>query len=280
MPNPTLNRRYQKLIEEAPAPNLPSKVREALRKAAVRGAKAVGYVGAGTFEFLLDQDGHFYFTEANARIQVEHPVTEMVTGIDLVIEQMRLAAGRRLRYRQEAITLTGWAIECRITAEDPYNDFLPSIGRITTVDEPSGPGVRVDSGVYEGFEVSLYYDPLIAKLIVWGETRGHAILRMRRALSEFKILGIKTNIPFHLRVMDLTSFIGGQIDTQFLERQVFQPPRGLTERARLAALAAAAVSFRARQAAVARAAATAANHRSEPVNYWRLAARRGALTEQ
>ncbi len=276
----SIQRRHQKLIEEAPSPAVDPELRQRLGETAVRAARTVNYSNVGTVEFLLDRDKNFYFLEMNTRLQVEHPVTEMVTGIDLVIEQMRLAAGRRLRYRQEAITLTGWAIECRITAEDPYNDFLPSIGRITTVDEPSGPGVRVDSGVYEGFEVSLYYDPLIAKLIVWGETRGHAILRMRRALSEFKILGIKTNIPFHLRVMDLTSFIGGQIDTQFLERQVFQPPRGLTERARLAALAAAAVSFRARQAAVARAAAAAANHRSGPVNYWRLAARRGALTEQ
>src|SRR5205823_10723633 len=157
-------------------------------------------------------------------------------------EQLRIAAGRRLRYRQDDLTLNGWAIECRISAEDPYNGFMPSTGKIAMLSEPSGPGVRVDSGIFEGFEVTLYYDPLLAKLIVWGETRGQAILRMRRALSDYKLLGIRTTIPFHLRMMESASFIAGRLDTQFLERTTIMETNVSGQYSLIAALGAAAVT--------------------------------------
>ena len=185
----------------------------------MRAAQAVNYVNAGTIEFLVDKDKNFYFLEMNTRLQVEHPVTEMVTGIDIVKEQIRIARGRCLRHNQEDIHPNGWAIECRINAEDPYNNFIPSTGRITHTLLPTGPGVRVDTGVYIGFEVSPYYDSLISKLIVWGDTRGEAILRMRRALEEYKILGVHSNIPFHQRLMDSHRFMGGQYDTRFVEER-------------------------------------------------------------
>jgi acetyl/propionyl-CoA carboxylase alpha subunit len=186
---------------------------------AVRSAQAVGYVNAGTIEFLVDKDKNFYFLEMNTRLQVEHPVTEMVTGVDIVKEQIRIARGRQMRAAQENIHLNGWAIECRINAEDPYNSFIPSTGRITHSLLPTGPGVRVDTGVYPGFEISPYYDSLISKLIVWGETRAEAILRMRRALEEYKIVGVRTNIPFHQNLMDSHRFMGGQFDTRFVEER-------------------------------------------------------------
>lgn len=215
----SIQRRHQKLIEEAPSRALDEELRRRMGEAAVKVARTVGYLNAGTVEFLLDKDKNFYFIETNCRLQVEHPVTEMVTGIDIVKEQLRVASGRRLRYSQDDVRLRGWAIECRIIAEDPYKGFLPSPGRITGLYEPSGPGVRVDSGVYEGFEVSLYYDSLIGKLVAWGETRGEAILRMRRALDEYRIVGIKTNIPFHQQIVNDTRFIGGQFDTKFVEHR-------------------------------------------------------------
>jgi acetyl/propionyl-CoA carboxylase alpha subunit len=180
-------------------------------------ARSVGYRSAGTVEFLLAPSGEFFFLEVNTRLQVEHPVTEWVTGIDIVKEQIRIARGRQLRFSQEDIKQRGWAIECRICAEDPYNNFMPSTGRITYTLLPTGPGIRVDTGVYAGFEVTPYYDSLISKLVVWGETRGEAILRMRRALEEYKIIGVRTNIPFHQRLMDSHRFMGGQIDTRFVE---------------------------------------------------------------
>jgi len=185
----------------------------------VRAAQAVEYVNAGTIEFLVDKDKNFYFLEMNTRLQVEHPVTEMVTGVDIVKEQIRIARGRQLRYSQEDIHLNGWAIECRVNAEDPYNNFLPSTGQITHSLMPTGPGVRVDTGVYPGFEISPYYDALISKLIVWGETRAEAILRMRRSLEEYKIAGVRTNIPFHQNLMDSPRFMGGQFDTRFVEER-------------------------------------------------------------
>jgi len=215
----SIQRRHQKLIEEAPSRALDEELRRRMGEAAVKVARTVGYLNAGTVEFLLDKDKNFYFIETNCRLQVEHPVTEMVTGIDIVREQLRVASGRRLRYSQDDVRLRGWAIECRIIAEDPYKGFLPSPGRITGLYEPSGPGVRVDSGVYEGFEVSLYYDSLIGKLVAWGETRGEAILRVRRALDEYRIVGIKTNIPFHQQIVNDTRFIGGQFDTKFVEHR-------------------------------------------------------------
>jgi acetyl-CoA carboxylase biotin carboxylase subunit len=167
----------------------------------------------------VDKDKNYYFLEMNTRLQVEHPVTEMVTGVDIVKEQIRIARGRQLRYLQDDILLNGWAIECRINAEDPYNYFMPSTGQISHIWPPTGPGVRVDTGVYPCFEISPYYDSLISKLIVWGETRAEAILRMRRALEEYKIVGVHTNIPFHQTLMDSHRFMAGQYDTRFVEER-------------------------------------------------------------
>jgi acetyl-CoA carboxylase, biotin carboxylase subunit len=215
----SIQRRHQKLLEEAPSPFIgdDEEFRQRLGEVAVKAAQSVNYVNAGTIEFLVDKDKNFYFLEMNTRLQVEHPVTEIVTGIDIVKEQIRIARGRQLRHQQEDIHRNGWAIECRINAEDPYHNFVPSSGQITHTLLPTGPGVRVDTGVYIGFEVTPYYDSLISKLIVWGETRGEAILRMRRALAEYTIIGVRTNIPFHQRLMDSHRFMGGQYDTRFVE---------------------------------------------------------------
>ncbi len=217
----SIQRRHQKLLEESPSPFIgdDEEFRQRIGEVAVRAAQAVGYVNAGTIEFLVDKDKNFYFLEMNTRLQVEHPVTELVTGIDIVKEQIRIARGRQLRHTQNQIRLTGSAIECRINAEDPYNNFIPSTGLITHTLLPTGPGIRVDTGVYIGFEISPYYDSLISKLIVWGETRGEAILRMRRALEEYRIIGVRTNIPFHQRLMDSHRFMGGQYDTRFVEER-------------------------------------------------------------
>jgi acetyl-CoA carboxylase biotin carboxylase subunit len=217
----SIQRRHQKLLEEAPSPFIgdDETFRQELGAVAVRAAQAVHYENAGTIEFLVDKDQQYYFLEMNTRLQVEHPVTELVTGIDIVKEQIRIARGRQLRHTQDQIHPNGWAIECRINAEDPYNNFIPSTGRITHTLLPTGPGIRVDTGVYIGFEVSPYYDSLISKLVVWGESRGEAILRMRRALEEYKIIGVRTNIPFHQRLMDSHRFMGGQYDTRFVEER-------------------------------------------------------------
>lgn len=215
----SLQRRHQKLLEEAPSPELDEELRARMGAVAVKAAQAVNYLNAGTIEFLLDKDHNFYFLEMNTRLQVEHPVTEMVTGIDIVKEQIRIARGRVLSYKQEDVRFNGHAIECRINAEDPYNNFMPSTGRITHSLIPTGPGVRVDTGVYPGFEITPFYDPMIAKLIVWGETRAQAILRMRRALEEYRIVGVRTNIPFHQTMMDSHRFMGGQYDTRFVEER-------------------------------------------------------------
>jgi acetyl-CoA carboxylase biotin carboxylase subunit len=212
----SIQRRHQKLIEEAPSVAVTPELRAAMGAIAIKAAQAVGYSNAGTVEFLLDRSGSFYFLEMNTRLQVEHPVTEMVTGVDIVKEQLAIASGRKLRWTQNNIQIKGHAIECRISSEDPYNHFLPAAGRITSLSEPTGPGVRVESGIYAGFEVSLFYDPLLAKLVVWGESRAEAILRMRRALEEYRIGGIHTTIPFHQQVMDSTRFQGGQFDTSFV----------------------------------------------------------------
>jgi acetyl-CoA carboxylase biotin carboxylase subunit len=217
----SMQRRHQKLLEESPSPFVGDDegLRRRMGAVAVRAAQSVDYVNAGTIEFLLDKDKNFYFLEMNTRLQVEHPVTETVTGVDIVKDQIRIARGRQMRHTQEDIQLSGWAIECRINAEDPYNNFLPSTGRISHMLLPTGPGVRVDTGVYPGFEISPYYDSLISKLIVRGETRGEAILRMRRALEEYKIVGVHTNIPFHQHLMDSHRFMGGQYDTRFVEER-------------------------------------------------------------
>ena len=246
----SIQRRHQKLIEEAPSPVLDEKLRAKMGECAVRIAKAAKYVNAGTIEFLLDEDRNFYFLEVNTRLQVEHPVTELVTGLDIVKEQFRIASGRALHLRQEDIKIRGSAIECRITAEDPFNNFMPSTGRITSLVEPTGPGVRLETGMYEGYEVSLYYDPLIAKLCVWGESRGAAIMRMKRALSEFRVMGVATSIPFHQRVMSSTNYIGGVFDTRFVEEKVEMEQGGSEEAERVAAIAAALITHDLRQHAL------------------------------
>jgi acetyl-CoA carboxylase biotin carboxylase subunit len=246
----SLQRRHQKIIEESPSMAVDDDLRQRMGEVAVKAAQAVHYVNAGTIEFLVDKDKHFYFLEMNTRLQVEHPVTEMVTGLDIVKEQIRIARGRQLRYAQEDIDVNGWAIECRITAEDPFNNFLPSTGRISRLSIPTGPGVRTDTGVYEGFEVTPYYDPLIAKLICWGETRGEAILRMRRALEEFRIIGIKTSIPFHQAMMDSHRFMAGSFDTRFVEERFMLEEETNAEQMRVAAIIGTLVAHsRGRQAA-------------------------------
>ena len=244
----SIQRRHQKLLEESPSPYVgeDEDFRQQIGAVAVRASQAVNYVNAGTIEFLVDKDKHFYFLEMNTRLQVEHPVTEMVTGIDIVKEQIRIARGRSLRYKQEDIHANGWAIECRINSEDPYNNFIPSTGRITHTLLPTGPGVRVDTGVYIGFEISPYYDSLISKLIVWGDTRGEAILRMRRALEEYKILGVHSNIPFHQRLMDSHRFMGGQYDTRFVEERfsIEEAEEGKESHPEIAAILATLVAHR------------------------------------
>lgn len=215
----SIQRRHQKLVEESPSPFLDDELRKKMGNVAVKAAQAVDYINAGTIEFLVDKDRNFYFLEMNTRLQVEHPVTEMVTGIDIVAEQIRIARGRQLSYTQEQIKFNGHAMECRVNAEDPFNNFIPSTGQITHSILPTGPGVRVDTGVYPGFQITPYYDPMIAKLIVWGETRAQAILRMRRALEEYRIVGVRTNIPFHQTLMDSHRFMGGQFDTRFVEER-------------------------------------------------------------
>jgi acetyl/propionyl-CoA carboxylase alpha subunit len=217
---------------------------------ACRAARAVDYLNAGTIEFLVTPDGEFYFLEMNTRLQVEHPVTEMVTGVDIVKEQIRIARGRKLRYTQDDIHPNGWAIECRINAEDPYNGFLPSTGRITQIIPPTGPGVRVDTGVYPGFTISPYYDSLISKLVCWGETRAEAVLRMRRALEEYRILGVKTNIPFHQELMESARFLAGQFDTRFIEERFsLEEANSSEEHNAIAALLATLVTHRQTQRA-------------------------------
>jgi len=215
----SIQRRHQKLVEEAPSPALDATLREAMGNAAVRLAQAIGYVGAGTMEFLLDQDGAFYFMEMNTRIQVEHPVTEMCTNFDLVKEQIRVAAGEPLSLVMNGRQLRGHAIECRVNAEDPARNFQPSPGVITAFHPAGGPGVRVDTHIYAGYTVPPYYDSLLAKLIVHGNTREEALARMRQALDSFIIEGVTTTIPFLSRVMRHPDFISGRVDTKFLERE-------------------------------------------------------------
>src|SRR6266404_6772380 len=210
----SIQRRHQKVIEECPSPINDPSLRERMGAAAIKIAKAVNYIGDGTVEFLVaDASREFYFLEMNTRLQVEHPVTELVTGIDLVREQISVAAGAPLSFRQSNVTWTGHAIECRIYAEDPENRFFPSPGKITFLRPPSGPGIRDDSGVIAGDEVSIYYDPMISKLAVWGSTRAEAIDRMRRALDEYAVGGIKTTLPFFREIVRDEEFIAGHLDT-------------------------------------------------------------------
>lgn len=213
----SIQRRRQKLIEEAPCPVLDEETRARMGEAAVRAAKAVNYSGAGTLEFLLGPDNNFYFMEMNTRIQVEHPVTEMITGVDLIKEMISVAEGNVLSFRQEDVVMNGWSIECRINAEDPDRNFMPAPGKVNFYLAPGGPGVRVDSGAYPGYSIPPYYDSMIAKLIVWGSTRDEAIAKMKRALSEFIIEGVPTTISFHQRLLQHPSFEKGDFDIKFLE---------------------------------------------------------------
>ncbi|MEJ2412402.1 MAG: acetyl-CoA carboxylase biotin carboxylase subunit [Anaerolineales bacterium] len=242
----SIQRRHQKLLEEAPSPFIgeDQELREAMGAVAVQAAKSVDYLNAGTIEFLVDQEKDYYFLEMNTRLQVEHPVTEAVTGIDIVKEQIRIAAGQPLRLKQEDVTIQGWAMECRVNAEDPFRGFLPSTGRITQSLVPAGPGIRVDSGVYTGFEISPYYDALIAKLIVHEETRQETIARMKRALEEYRVIGVRTNIPFHQALLEDPDFLAGNFDTQFVKDGLpalseIQKDQALPEIAALAAVLAA-----------------------------------------
>ena len=213
----SVQRRNQKLLEEAPSAILSDELRQKMGDAAVRAAQSINYVGAGTVEFLLDDSGGFYFMEMNTRIQVEHPVTEVVTGLDLIAEQIRIAQGERLRFSQADINLRGHAIECRINAEDPEHNFRPDPGRIDDYLPPGGPGVRMDSHVYPAYEIPPYYDSLIGKLIVWGEDRTVAIARMKRALRECAVIGPKTTVDFHKRILNHPDFIAGKVYTNFVE---------------------------------------------------------------
>lgn len=219
----TIQRRHQKLIEETPSTALDSKLRKKMGEAAVKCAKSIGYVNAGTVEFLLDEDGSFYFMEMNTRIQVEHPITEAVTGTDLIKKQIEIAAGEKIKQKQEDIKFSGHAIECRINAEDPDNDFMPSPGRIQTLNVPGGRGVRVDSHVYPSYEISPYYDSMIGKLISYGKDRHEAIAICKRALDEFVIEPIKTTIPFHKKVINNPAFLRGKFSTDFIERILEKP---------------------------------------------------------
>ncbi len=214
----SVQRRHQKLIEESPSAIMIPELRKQMGEAAVKAVTVSQYNNAGTVEFMVDKDNNFYFLEMNTRLQVEHPVTELITGIDIVKEQFRIASGEVLRLKQDDIVMNGAAIECRISAEDPENNFAPSTGKIAELVEPGGIGVRVDSGVHEGFEVPIYYDPLIAKLLVWAPTRKNAISRMKRALAEYNIRGIKTSIPFHILVMGHPRFMEGDYDTTFIDK--------------------------------------------------------------
>lgn len=214
----SIQRRLQKLLEETPSPALDGEIRAEMGNAAVKAAKAVDYSGAGTVEFIYDyRNRKFYFMEMNTRIQVEHPVTEMVTGIDLIKEQIRVASGERLTINQQDVTFTGWAIECRINAENPEKNFMPSAGKIQMYLPPGGFGVRIDSAAYPGYTIPPYYDSMIAKVITYGNSREEAISRMKRALSEFVIEGIHTTIPFHLKLLEHENFVEGQFNTKFLE---------------------------------------------------------------
>jgi acetyl-CoA carboxylase biotin carboxylase subunit len=253
----SIQRRHQKLIEEAPSRALNDDLRRRIFQAAVRIGEAVGYVSAGTVEFLLpaalstiagqnDAQSDFYFMEVNPRLQVEHTVTEAVTGVDVVKEQLRIAAGRELRYAQEDIRPRGWALECRILAEDPARDFAPCVGHISSRRAPAGPGIRVDSGICEGLTITPHYDSLLAKLIAWGETRGVAIVRMRRALEEYRIIGVTTNLELYRALLNSPRFFIGQFHTRFLEEQ-FQLPEPESEDRMTAALTAALLEHRRRE---------------------------------
>lgn len=273
----SVQRRHQKVIEECPASFNDASLRERMGQAAIAIARTAGYVSLGTLEFLLDSDRQFYFLEMNTRLQVEHPVTEMVTGIDLVCAQIRIAAGERLSIGQEDVRWNGSAIECRIYAEDPERGFMPSPGKITRLRVASGPGIREDTGVYEGWEVPIYYDPMISKLCAWGEDRNAAIARLRRAFGEQYIGGIRTTIPFFREVLEDEEFISGAIDTGFIERflERRKESRG-SDQEMLAAAIVAANEFKKR----ARSQNAAVRSDLSQGSRWKLEARRANLAKK
>jgi acetyl-CoA carboxylase, biotin carboxylase subunit len=271
----SIQRRHQKVIEESPSLAIDQETREEMGRVAVQAARAVDYVGAGTIEFLVDQDRRFYFLEMNTRIQVEHPITEAVTGVDLVRAQIEVAAGRPLRWRQQDIVQRGWAIECRIYAEDPENNFLPAPGRIEVLHVPSGIGIRDDSGVYEGFEVSTYYDPILSKLVAWGSNRDEAIDRMLRALHEYVIVGPVANVAFHRWALEHPAFRAGEIDTGFIGRHYKAGATGNAADADLPLIGAALAAITRGQSSQNGKPAPADSARSR----WRELARREALRE-
>jgi acetyl-CoA carboxylase, biotin carboxylase subunit len=226
----SIQRRLQKLLEETPSPAISPEKRAEMGEAAVAAAKAVNYSGAGTVEFIYDHNtGEFYFMEMNTRIQVEHPVTEMVTGVDLIKEQIRVASGEKLSFTQEEVTFNGWSIECRINAENPSKNFMPSPGKITSYLAPGGLGVRIDSAVYPGYVISPFYDSMVAKVITYGATREEAIGRMKRALAEFEIEGVETTIPFHLKLLNHETFVSGDFNTKFLEEHDVMGVKAVTK---------------------------------------------------
>ncbi|NOZ13790.1 MAG: acetyl-CoA carboxylase biotin carboxylase subunit [Acidobacteria bacterium] len=235
----SIQRRHQKVIEEAPSPFVPPEMRKKMGETAVQAARAAGYRNAGTVEFLVDKNHNFYFLEMNTRLQVEHPVTEWITGLDLVAEQVRIAAGELISLKQQDVKLQGHAVECRIYAEDPDNNFMPSPGTIQLLRTPAGPGIRDDSGIYEGGEISLYYDPLLSKLTAYGPDRDSAIRRMCRALDEYIVAGIKTNIEFHHKVLNHPEFAAGDHDTTFVSRHLDELTVGNSREKSLAVVAAA-----------------------------------------
>jgi acetyl-CoA carboxylase, biotin carboxylase subunit len=214
----SIQRRHQKVLEESPSPAVTPEMRRRMGEVAVKAAKAASYANAGTIEFLADANNSFYFLEMNTRLQVEHPVTELVTGLDLVHLQIRIAAGEKLPFAQVEVQLRGHAIECRLYAEDPDNNFFPSPGQVTTLSEPSGPGIRIDSGIYSGWNVPLDYDPLLAKLIAYGENRQQAIARLNRAASEYFVGGVRTNLSLFQRILQDPAFVAGEVDTGYLAR--------------------------------------------------------------
>jgi len=266
----SLQRRYQKLIEETPSPFMTEELREKMGGAAINIAKAANYVSAGTVEFLVDQERKYYFLEMNTRLQVEHLITEIVTGIDIVKAQIKIAAGRKLEYKQSDITLKGHAINCRINAEDPYNDFMPCPGRVTNFHSPGGPGVRIDTHLYVGYSISVFYDPLIVKLAAWGSNRKESIQRMKNALNEFMIEGVKTNIPFHKKIMENEYFLKGDIHVNFIEEKIEEllPKRALEDEE-----AAALVAVLANQIERKEVRAVIPKRETKAVSLWKLASK-------
>ena len=270
----SLQRRHQKVLEECPSPMLDADLRRRMGETAVRIGKLAGYSNAGTAEFLIDQDRNFYFLEMNARLQVEHPVTELVVGIDLVKEQFHIAAGERLAWRQEDVQLRGAAIEARIYAEDPARGFFPSPGLITRLAIPSGPGIRSDSGVYQGWRVPLDYDPLLAKLVVWGTDRQQAVARMRRALSEYEVAGPQTNLQFFRQLLAHPEFVDGQLDTGFIDRMLAEGTLRISPPPELGQIAILAAALEMRRTQKSRRAGSRPNGR---MSRWKMAGREEEL---